>query len=167
MDTHSTSTSFTEVRTLLQLLVQFILGCIFQYQINSFLIIKVSIKAQNIRVSKMTLDFNFTVKLTLNLRLFQLALEKHLQCHNMIALCRDLAFKCTSAWSITTLCIFLNVSKSSSLIDGNSRSTWSFQKLIVESFASRIQLSISELPINLLCFKTQIEQTEKPTIPHV
>jgi len=39
-----------------------------------YLIIKVSIKAQDVRVSEMALYFNFSAKLMLNLGLLQLAL---------------------------------------------------------------------------------------------
>jgi hypothetical protein len=46
-------------------------------------------------------------------------------------------------------------------------STWSLKKLIVESLASRTQLSISGLPIKRLCRRSHEEQNDKPTTPHV
>ena len=46
-------------------------------------------------------------------------------------------------------------------------STCSVQKLIVDSLASRIQLSMSELPTNLLWRTIHSEQIERPTAPHV
>lgn len=46
-------------------------------------------------------------------------------------------------------------------------STWSFKKPFNESFASRIQLSMSELPANLLCRKSHNETIETPTAPKV
>lgn len=46
-------------------------------------------------------------------------------------------------------------------------STCSSQNTHMDSFASLIQLSISELPINRLCFNSQIEHAERPTAPTV
>ena len=51
-----------------------------------YLVIKVSIEAQDVGMSEMTLYFNFTSKLMHNLGLLQLALEEYFQSNNMITL---------------------------------------------------------------------------------
>jgi hypothetical protein len=42
-----------------------------------YLVIEVTIQAQNVRVPEMRLDFNFTPQLMFNLGLLQLGLEQH------------------------------------------------------------------------------------------
>lgn len=46
-------------------------------------------------------------------------------------------------------------------------STWSLKKLAAELCASRTQVSMSLLPIKLLCWRSQTEQTERPIAPQV
>jgi hypothetical protein len=51
-----------------------------------YLIIKVAIEAQNVRMPEMRLNFNLTPQLMLYLGLLQLILEQHFQCHHILAL---------------------------------------------------------------------------------
>jgi hypothetical protein len=51
-----------------------------------YLVIEVTIQAQNVRVPEMRLDFNFTPQLMFNLGLLQLVLEQHFECHHILAL---------------------------------------------------------------------------------
>lgn len=55
------------------------------------LIIEVAIKAQYVPMPQMTLYLNFSAKLMLYLRLFQLAFEQDLECHNMTTLLRKIS----------------------------------------------------------------------------
>ena len=51
-----------------------------------YLIVEISIKAKDIGMTKMTLNLHFTAQLMFDLRLFELALEKNFQSHDLIAL---------------------------------------------------------------------------------
>jgi len=70
---------------LLQALVEFSLGSELQDEVDPTLVVEISKETEDIWVSEMGLNFNFSPQLVLHLSLLQLGLEQHLQGHNVLA----------------------------------------------------------------------------------
>jgi hypothetical protein len=67
---------------LLQIFVELSSWGIFEDQVYFFVVPEEPIHTQNIAVSQVRLNLNFTAKLVLNIRFLQLLLVQNLQCHN-------------------------------------------------------------------------------------
>jgi len=69
---------------LLQALVELALGGELQDEVDPALVVEISEEAEDVRVSQVGLDFNFSPQLVLHLSLLELGLEEDLQGHNVL-----------------------------------------------------------------------------------